>query len=57
VSGYGLDDQAIEVQSRPALGPTQTPVKCGTGGTFPGAKARPGRDTDHSLSFTVEVEN
>jgi hypothetical protein len=57
VSGYGLDYRAIEVRSRPALGPTQTPVQRGTGGTFPGAKARPGRDTDHSPSFTAEVEN
>jgi hypothetical protein len=29
----------------------------GTGGSFPGAKARPGRDADHSLPSSAEVEN
>jgi hypothetical protein len=30
----------------------------GTGGTFPGAKARPGRrDADHSPLSSAEVEN
>jgi hypothetical protein len=24
---------------------------------FPGGKARPGRDADHSASYNVEVEN
>jgi hypothetical protein len=38
---------------RPALGPTQTTCTVGTGGPFPGAKARPGRDTDHSLPHLV----
>jgi hypothetical protein len=61
VSDYGLDDRAIGVQS-PA-GPKdffyslfdQTrsgahPASCtvGTGVPFPGAKARPGSDADHS---------
>jgi hypothetical protein len=34
------------------------PASCttDTGGPFPGAKARPGRDSDHSLS-SAEVEN
>jgi hypothetical protein len=60
VSGYGLDDRAIEVRSlAEAKGffssfcvqtgsgahPASSPV--GTGGTFPGAKARPGRDADN----------
>jgi hypothetical protein len=62
VSGYGLDDQAIEVRS-PAgakdfscslcvqTGSRDHPASCtiGTGGPFPGGKARPGRDADHSL--------
>jgi hypothetical protein len=62
VSDYGLDDRAIEVRS-PAQTKdfssnlcVQTvsgahPASCtmGTGGHFPGAKARPGRDADHSL--------
>jgi len=29
----------------------------GTGGPFPGAKRRPGRDTDHSPPPSAEVEN
>jgi hypothetical protein len=31
--------------------------KMGTGCPFPGAKARPGRDADHSPPSTVNVEN
>jgi hypothetical protein len=61
VYGYGLDDRAIEVrspteargfssslyvQTSSGAHPTYYPV--GTEGPFPGAKARPGRDTDHS---------
>jgi hypothetical protein len=65
VFGYGLDDWAVEVRS-PAdfILCVQTdsgaqPVSCtmGTGGPFPGAKARPGRDADHSPPSNVEVEN
>jgi hypothetical protein len=29
----------------------------GTGGSFPGGKARPGRDADHSPPSSAEVEN
>jgi hypothetical protein len=29
----------------------------GTGGPFPGAKARPGRDADNSLPSSAEVQN
>jgi hypothetical protein len=29
----------------------------GTGGPFPGGKARPGRDADHSLPSNAEVNN
>jgi hypothetical protein len=29
----------------------------GTGGPFPGGKARPGRDADHSPRFSAEVKN
>jgi hypothetical protein len=59
VSSYGLVDRAIEVRS-PAqakgfflcvqTGSGTHPASCtmGTGGPFPGAKARSGRDTDHS---------
>jgi hypothetical protein len=58
VSGYGLDDRAVEVRSRQrwkdfssslcVQGPNQTPVRWVLGGPFPGAKAWPGRDADHS---------
>jgi hypothetical protein len=70
VSGYGLDDRAIEVQS-PAeardfssslcvqTGSEAHPASCpmGTGGPFPGGKARPGRDADNSLPSSAEVVN
>jgi hypothetical protein len=61
VSDYGLDDRAIGIRS-PAgakdfssslcvqIGSGAHPASCtmGTGGPFPGGKARPGRDADHS---------
>jgi hypothetical protein len=70
VSGYGLDERAIEVRSpaeakgffplasvsRPALGPTQPPVQWVMRVLSPG-KARPGRDADHSPPSSAEVEN
>jgi hypothetical protein len=70
VSGYELDDRAIEVRS-PAgakdfsyslcvqTGSGAHPASCamGTGGPFPGAKARPGHDADHSPLSSAEVEN
>jgi hypothetical protein len=69
-SGYELEDRAIEVQS-PAetndfcsslcvqTGSGAHPVSCtmGTVGPFPEAKARPGRDADHSPLPSSEVEN
>jgi hypothetical protein len=70
VSDYGLDDRAIGVRS-PAEAKdfssnlcVQTssgahPASCtvGTGGPFSGAKARPGRDADHSSPSSAEVVN
>jgi hypothetical protein len=70
VSDYGLDDRAIGVRS-PAgaedfssslcvqTGSGAHPVSglMGTGCPFPGGKARPGRDADHSLLSSAEVEN
>jgi hypothetical protein len=70
VSVYGLDDRAIEVRS-PAeaedfssslcvqTGSVAHPASCtmGTGGPFPGAKARPWRDADHSPPSSAEFEN
>jgi hypothetical protein len=62
VSGYRLDDRAIKVPSLeeargfPSGLCVQTsseahPASCtmGTGGPFPGGKARPGHDTDHRV--------
>jgi hypothetical protein len=70
VSGYGLDDRAIEVRF-PAeasyfssnlfvqTGFGAHPASCimGTGGPFPGTNARPGRDADHSPPSCADVEN
>jgi hypothetical protein len=70
VSGYGLDDRAIEVRSQAGTkdfssslcvqtGSGAHPASCtmGTGGPFPGGKALPGRDADHSPPSSAEVEN
>jgi hypothetical protein len=70
VSGYGLDDRAIGVRS-PAgakdfssslcvqtgsgAHPASSPM--GTGSPFPGDKARPGHDADHSPPSSAEVVN
>jgi hypothetical protein len=68
VSGYGLDERAIEVRSpagakdfssSPCIqtGSGAHPASCpmGTGGPFPGGKARSGRDADHSPPSSAEV--
>jgi hypothetical protein len=70
VSGYGLDDRGIEVRFPPGArdfssnlcvqtGSGAHPASCtmGTGGPFPGGKAQPGSDADHSLSSSAKVEN
>jgi hypothetical protein len=68
VSGYGLDDRAIEVLF-PAeekdfssnlfvltgSGAHPASSTMGTGGPFPGTKARPGRDADNSPPSSAEV--
>jgi hypothetical protein len=70
VSDYGLDDRAIGVRF-PAgakefscslcvqTGSGAHPASCtmGTRGPFPGVKARPGRDADHSPPSSAEVVN
>jgi hypothetical protein len=66
VSDYGLDDRAIRVRS-PAGTKDFSSIPCvqtgsgactmGTGGPFPGGKARPGRDADHSPLSSAEVVN
>jgi hypothetical protein len=70
VSEYGLNDMAIGVRSPVRTkdfssnlcvqtGSEAQPASCtmGTRGPFPGAKARPGRDADHSLPSSAEFEN
>jgi hypothetical protein len=70
VSGYGLDDREIEVRFPAGVkdfssslcvqtGSGAHPASCtmGTGGPFPGGKARPGRDADHPPPSSAEVEN
>jgi len=70
VSGYGLDDRAIEVRSPAGAKDFSSdlcvetsseahPASCtmSTGGPFPGGKARPGRDADHSPPSSAEVDN
>jgi hypothetical protein len=70
VSGYGLDDRAIEVQSpaeakdiscslcvQTSSGAHQASCTVGTWGLFPGSKGRTGRDADHSPPCSAEVEN
>jgi hypothetical protein len=70
VSDYGLDDRAIGVRFSAEAkdfssdvcvqtGSEAHPASCpmGTGGPFPGGKARPGRDADHSPPSSAEVEN
>jgi hypothetical protein len=70
VSGYGLDDWAIELRS-PAkaksfscnlcvqTGSGAHPASCtmGTGGPFLGGKSWPERDADHSTPSSDEVVN
>jgi hypothetical protein len=66
VSDYGLDEWAIEVRS-PAGAKDFSSSLCvqtgsaahpmGTVGPFPGVKARPGRDSDHSPLSSAEVVN
>jgi hypothetical protein len=67
VSDYGLDNRGSipdrgrrffsspYVQTGSGAHPASYPM--GTGGPFPGGKARPGRDTDHSPPSSAEVKN
>jgi hypothetical protein len=70
VSDYGLEDRAIGVSSpagakdfssnlcvQTGSGAHSVSSTMGTGGLFPGDKARLGRDADHSPPCSAEVEN
>jgi hypothetical protein len=70
VSDYGLDERAIGVPSaagtkdfssilcvQTGSGAHSASSSMGTGGPFPGGKARPGRDADHSPPYSAEVVN
>jgi hypothetical protein len=70
VSGYGLDDRTTEVRSPVEAkdfssnlcvqtGSGAHPASCtmGTEDPFPGGKARPGRDADHSPPSSAETVN
>jgi hypothetical protein len=70
VSDYGLDDRVIGVRSlteamdfsssicdQTGSGAHPTSYPMGTRGSLPGAKSRPGRDTDHSPPSSAKVKN
>jgi hypothetical protein len=70
VSGYGLDDRTIEDRSpaeaknvssnlcvQTGFGAHLASCTMCIGGLFSEAKARQGRDADHSPSSSAEVEN
>jgi hypothetical protein len=67
VSDYGLDDRgSIPDRGRgffsspcvqTSSGAHPASYSMGTGGSFPGSKARPGRDADHSPPSSAEVKN
>jgi hypothetical protein len=67
VSDYGLDDRGlIPDRCRGVFfwlciqtGSGAHPASCllGTGGSFLGGKARPGRDVDHSPPSSVQIKN
>jgi hypothetical protein len=64
---YGLEDLAIGFRfpaeakdftsNLRVSGAHQASCSVGSGGPFPGAKARPGRDADHSPPSSEEVVN
>jgi hypothetical protein len=67
VTDYGLDDRGSIPRQRQRIfllasvqtgsGTHPASYSMGTGGPFPGGKARPGRDADHSPSSSVEVKD
>jgi hypothetical protein len=65
VSGYGLDDRAIEVRSLSEAKDSSSNVSVQTGSGahpapgrwVPGVKCGPGRDADHSPPSSAELVN
>jgi hypothetical protein len=70
VSDYGLDNREIGIRSpagaedfssslcvQTGSGAHRASCTMGTGGPFPGVKARPGCDADHSPPSSAEVVN
>jgi hypothetical protein len=70
MSDYGLDDQAIRVQSlagakvfssslcvQTSSGAHPASCPMGTRGTFPGGKVQSGHDADHSPPSNAEAVN
>jgi hypothetical protein len=67
VSDYGLDDRAIGVRflagaadfssGQTGSGAPPASYAMGTGGPFPGGKARLGREAGHSSPSSAEVKN
>jgi hypothetical protein len=52
---YPTEASSLCVQTGYGAHPASCPM--GTGGLFPGDKARPGRDADYSPPSSAEVEN
>jgi hypothetical protein len=57
VSDYGLDDWGSIPDRGRRFFFHPAPCPMGTGGPFPGGKARPGRDADHSPPSGAKVKN
>jgi hypothetical protein len=70
VAYYRLDDRVNVIRSpaeakdfssslcvQTSCGAHPASYPMGSGGSFPGVKARPGRDSDHSPPSSAEVEN
>jgi hypothetical protein len=61
MTGVRFPAEAKHFSSNPCVqtGSEVHPASCtmGTGGSFPGGKAQPGRDADHSLPLSAEINN